>query len=257
MRRSVTKMLLIGICLTMMAAGFSLPASAGPAADDPVSVKTTQSEPLQLKSTDSETTGYDQYQKTHENEPCPQQGILCDTKSITGEKKLEKHDGVSCAVLSGDTRSITYQVTVKEKGLYRLSVTYLPIPGKMKDIVFSLLIDKASPFHEAEAIALSRVFEDADSIKRDKTGNDIRPSQQEVSRFQTKELANTDGYYRSVRLVLLGGCAHDHPSLRRGIHAGFPTRIIGGQNAARLQSLQRRRKRGVGIPDPLRGGKIL
>ena len=193
MRRFVFKMLIIGFCVILSTAGVFLPADADTA--EPAAEETAESAPLKLEKIPSDITDYDQYAEEHEKENCPNREISFDTDAVTGKKNVETVEGQSCVLLSSASRTITYGITVEEAGLYHLKLTYLPVPGRTKDVVFSLLIDGVSPFHEASSISLSRVFEDAEAIKRDKSDNDIRPSQKEVVRFQTRELANTDGYY--------------------------------------------------------------
>ena len=193
MRRFVFRSLALALCVILSTAVVFLPANADTA--KPTAEETVKSAASKQNQTSSDTADYGQYAAAHQNETCPAKEASFDTKAIQGEKTVKTVEGMPCALLSSDSRSITYKIKVEEAGLYRLKLTYLPVPGKMKDVVFSLLIDGEFPFREAGAVSLSRVFEDAGKIQRDKSDNDIRPSQKEVVRFQTRELANTDGYY--------------------------------------------------------------
>lgn len=103
--------------------------------------------------------------------------------------------GVAGAELSASAPALTYSFHIPEPGLYNLEITYYALSGKSKDVVFSLLLDGQSPFSEAQGISLTRIYQDAGEIKQDRNGNDLRPGQTEVSRWNTCLLANTDGYY--------------------------------------------------------------
>ena len=98
-------------------------------------------------------------------------------------------------VLSEDQREITYGAFVEADTVYGIEIEYYAMPGRMKDIEFSLKIDGVIPFDESESISVSRVYADDGKIERDQFGNDIRPSQKEVYRYNTEVLTNKDGYY--------------------------------------------------------------
>lgn len=108
---------------------------------------------------------------------------------------FKTEDGVEGALLSNSSRTLKYTFEVKEKGLYNVSFDYFAVKGRIKDVVFSLLIDEKLPFNEAESISLSRVWQDAGEIEEDGNGNQLRPSQEEVSRWNSCVLQNSDGYY--------------------------------------------------------------
>lgn len=108
---------------------------------------------------------------------------------------IQSFDGISGAELSAKQKKLTYAVQIDQPGAYQLAVKYYALPGKSKDIVFSLLIDGELPFKEASAISLSRVFKDAGEIRRDSNGNDLRPVQTEVFRWNEALLSDISGYY--------------------------------------------------------------
>lgn len=115
-----------------------------------------------------------------------------------GENCLTKtEDGKTGAVLSEEQREISYSVATGDDAVYGIQIEYYALPGKMKDIVFSLKIDGELPFDEAKNISVSRIYTDDGKIQRDQFGNDIRPSQKEINRFNKEVLADKDGYYDS------------------------------------------------------------
>ena len=104
-------------------------------------------------------------------------------------------DGKTGIELSSEQREIIYTFNIDSPGLYNIEIDYYAMPGRMKDIVFSLAIDGETPFEEAESITLSRVYTDSGDIEQDSNGNDLRPSQVEAPRWNVTRLTGNDGYY--------------------------------------------------------------
>ncbi len=98
-------------------------------------------------------------------------------------------------LLSSSQREIEYEFDIADIGIYNIEIEYYAMPGKMKDIVFSVRTDGNLPFEEAEKISLSRIYADSGEIQRDQNGNDIRPSQSEINRWNKELLTGNDGYY--------------------------------------------------------------
>lgn len=109
-------------------------------------------------------------------------------------------DGRTGVELSAQQREITYTFNVETPGLYNIEIDYYALPGRMKDIVFSLAIDGETPFEEAGSVTLSRVYADSGEIEQDSNGNDIRPSQVEKPRWNSTRLIGNDGYYNDPYL---------------------------------------------------------
>lgn len=141
------------------------------------------------------TEDYDVYSEKNSSAQKAKDKCNLSVADITSNKVTETADGKEGALLSSEQRAIEYSVSVPEAGLYNIEIEYYAVKGRMKDIVFSLLIDGALPFSEAEGIALSRVWKDKGEILKDKNGNELRPSQTEVARWSVRRLGNTDGYY--------------------------------------------------------------
>lgn len=106
-------------------------------------------------------------------------------------------------VLSPEMGTLTLEITVDRTALYELLITYQPLTGNMAAIERELLINGSRPFKELTGVTFERVFEDADEIKQDKTGNDIVPDQREVEVKREKRICDTAGYYSEPYRFLL------------------------------------------------------
>lgn len=128
----------------------------------------------------------------------------------SGTKKIdyENADGILTGTEQGRTgielssrqRRLTYTFNIDEPGLYNIEIDYYALPGRMKDIVFSLSVDGDVPFEEADSVTLNRIYADNGDIEQDTNGNDLRPSQVETPRWNRARLIGNDGYYSSPYL---------------------------------------------------------
>ena len=144
---------------------------------------------------DAEAVDYDEYSASYSAAPCPQQSVTADSSAVSQPVLLESYLDVTGALLSPEQTELAYTLEIPAEGLYRIAVTYYGIEGKGKDIVLSLSIDGRTPFREAGSISLSRIWTDDGEIQRDVNGNDLRPSQVEVKRWNTALLSDSNGYY--------------------------------------------------------------
>lgn len=140
------------------------------------------------------TTDYAAYCDRYASVECPAQTVEAQTLSPVDVIRAES-GGVTGAELSARQPQLTYTFSVSSPGAYRIGIDYCPLPGKNKDIVFSVKLDGKLPFDEAASVSLSRIFRDSGDIQRDANDNDLRPSQQEVYRLNRRQLMNGDGYY--------------------------------------------------------------
>ena len=88
------------------------------------------------------------------------------------------------ALYTGDNSTVIWQLHIPQSGLYNIRMEYLATPSRGVDIERSLHIDGLSPFSGADALFFSRLWTDAGDVKKDNRGNDIRPSQKEVFKWQ-------------------------------------------------------------------------
>ncbi|MBR4073300.1 MAG: extracellular solute-binding protein [Clostridia bacterium] len=146
----------------------------------------------------SSVDDYDVYSSKNISAAKPENEIVLNSALESANTKIQFAEGRYGAVLSEEQRKVTYKFPVNKPGLYNIEISYYAVSQKSKDIVFSLTIDGNLPFSEAESISLARVYEDAGEIKQDGNGNDMRPTQKEVKRWNKALLYDTDGYYNDA-----------------------------------------------------------
>ena len=146
-----------------------------------------------LSKTSSSATSYKTYSASHSSAKTGDTDIIL--SPLVDGYLTDTADDKTGIVLSEDQREITYGAFVEADTVYGIEIEYYAMPGRMKDIEFSLKIDGEIPFDEAESISVSRVYADDGKIERDQFGNDIRPSQKEVYRYNKEVFTNKDGYY--------------------------------------------------------------
>ncbi|MDF2542080.1 MAG: hypothetical protein K0S47_1798 [Herbinix sp.] len=106
-----------------------------------------------------------------------------------------KTAGVAGAVYTGEDSSISWEVTISESGMYNVFMNYLPAEGNGNDIERNIYIDGEIPYSEAQFITFTRVYMEADEIKQDANGNDIRPQQVETPQWRGVYLYDASRYY--------------------------------------------------------------
>lgn len=165
------------------------------AADEENSVNNTADGLVPISANIGEIADYDVYSESNKSGANPNETIEISAESLGEEVQTDTVDGIKGVLLSSEQRSLVFNVNIKTAGLYNIEIEYYAVKGRVKDIVFALEINGELPFNEADGISLSRVWQDAGEIQKDKNGNELRPSQVEVSRWNSRLLGNTDGYY--------------------------------------------------------------
>lgn len=96
---------------------------------------------------------------------------------------------------ASQTGSVDFTIDVPATGLYCAEISYEALEGTTSDVEFALLVDGALPYATAERITMPKVWvnESGDKIETDSKGNDIRPGQQELVTWQTKDMEDIDG----------------------------------------------------------------
>lgn len=143
----------------------------------------------------TQTSDYDAYLESNVSFGCPQERTDVSAATLKDSFVTRTEDGVLGVELSSEQREISFEVDIAESGFYNIDISYFAVKGRIKDVVFSLKIDGEFPFDEAKAISLSKIWQDKGDIEKDENGNEIRPSQEEVLRWNSRTLTNTDGFY--------------------------------------------------------------
>ena len=106
---------------------------------------------------------------------------------------VEENNGF--AVRTGDWGYIAWEVEIPEAGFYNMELHYLPVEGRGISIERSLEINGEIPFEGANYLVFPRVWGDAEEIRMDNQGNELRPLQKEFPIWQTKVLDDSMGDY--------------------------------------------------------------
>ncbi|MBP3436020.1 MAG: extracellular solute-binding protein [Clostridia bacterium] len=122
-------------------------------------------------------------------------------------------DGKTGAVLNAENKYLQWTFTVPQAGIYNITPTYYPLADGDGDtigraITLDMTIDGASPYTEAKAFSLSRMWKDAGDPKTDELGNHVRPQQVEVQRWIEASFVNELGMYSDPYYVYLEAGEH-------------------------------------------------
>lgn len=148
---------------------------------------------LQMKDT------YNGYLKTHEGAARPQEEVNVPLKEYSqataATEVLSGFEGASGEFLqTSEEGYVEWDINVNTAGLYNIYVEYYPIKGRNSTIEREIQINGQLPFSGAGHILFSRVWVDANAIKRDNRGNDIRPRQIEEPSWQGVYCSDNMGY---------------------------------------------------------------
>lgn len=129
------------------------------------------------------------------------------TAKVKAEASYE--GAASVAVIEG-AGELTYTINVPTTGMYALQMNYFPIINENgNDIEIALKVDGKTPFEEAAALNLKRVWinELVDGqISTDSIGNELLPNQIQKPRWVSKDLYDAEGrYLESFKFYLTAG----------------------------------------------------
>ena len=125
-------------------------------------------------------------------------------------KKEATYEDASTVAVIEKEGSLTYNVTVPETGMYALEMNYFPIVDiNGNDIEIAFKIDGKTPFEEAAALNLKRVWINElidGEISTDSVGNELLPNQIQAPRWVSKDLYDAEGrYLESFKFYLTAG----------------------------------------------------
>ena len=114
-----------------------------------------------------------------------------DFKATDTEPRTGEIDGVA-ALLTPERGSVSWAVSVPRSGIYRIQVTWHPLPGRRIPAVREIAIDGQVPFEEARHLSFPRTWDDSGGVRVDVRGNQIRPRIEERPRWTTAYLRDGD-----------------------------------------------------------------
>jgi len=89
---------------------------------------------------------------------------------------------------------IEYTVHVEKAGMYNVYIEYYPLPSRGIAIERAFKINGETPFLGADRLSFQRVWGDADDVRKDNQGNEIRPAQTEKPRWESAYFRDSLGY---------------------------------------------------------------
>ena len=121
---------------------------------------------------------YTSYLEKYANLPAVSEAVEVDLASFEGEGGEVCADGL----LTADESELTWKVNIPKAGLYNIRLDYLTVESRGVDIEREIAINGEVPFTGASTLCFSRLWTDANEVRKDNQGNDIRPTQ--VERFE-------------------------------------------------------------------------
>ncbi len=121
---------------------------------------------------------YTSYLEKYANLPAVSEAVEVDLASFEGKGGEVCADGV----LTADESELTWKVNIPKAGLYNIRLDYLTVESRGVDIEREIAINGEVPFTGASTLCFSRLWTDANEVRKDNQGNDIRPTQ--VERFE-------------------------------------------------------------------------
>lgn len=116
--------------------------------------------------------------------------------------KLEKLEGPQ--ILTDDSGDVSYEIDVKEAGLYQLRIGYYPVADSDRAILRDIRINGEVPYEEAKAIEFSRVWNDTDKdFLMNTDTNQASPTQEQMPMWTSTVVEAADGSVEGPLLFYL------------------------------------------------------
>ncbi|WP_409343247.1 extracellular solute-binding protein [Paenibacillus sp. MBLB4367] len=127
-----------------------------------------------------------------------------DAAADAGNWPAERYASASEGVVTGGVKGRTgvvqfkqakqwaeYEIDVAQDGLYDIELTALPLEGSSSPVQIGIRVDGELPFAEAKSVQLARKWKDsAYPPKLNEHGDQIRPSQEEVTEWSSRRLTD-------------------------------------------------------------------
>ena len=138
---------------------------------------------------------YTKYLNAHEDvRPDQYDWVLFAYMEGEGVEVYENYEGEEKALYTDTESTVTWKVNVPEAGFYNLYLEYITVESRGVAIERSVYINGELPFDDAGNIIFTRTWTDASEPKVDNQGNEIRPSQVEVYKWQSTFCKDDMGY---------------------------------------------------------------
>lgn len=144
---------------------------------------------------------YTDYLASHPDGDCPALEIPLELSSPVSSEgtSLCSYHGAENVLMTEEKSTVTFRVDIPQTGWYCLSFEYCPVLSRGIDAERSILINGQTPFRGADTQSFCRFWTDESTEigKTDNQGNEIRPTQVEIFRWETKYAEDTNSGYET------------------------------------------------------------
>ena len=146
---------------------------------------------------------YAEFLHNHSNTPWGSDEIEINLSSATGFGfSMEDFNGYP--VLRTEEHSeVTFVIDIPVGGLFNLHMEYHPVPARGIYIARGVLINGEVPFIGAELMNFSRVWGSGSPVTQDNRGNQIRPTQVELPRWESVYFKDRLGFFAEPYMFYL------------------------------------------------------
>ena len=140
---------------------------------------------------------YSQYIASYSDAGHPATDVDINVCSYASGKNIsvyQKYEGEAEALYTGDGSTVTWNVEVPEAGFYNVYLEYMTIESRGVAVERAIYINGESPFTSAANLTFKRQWTDKGKVITDNQGNQIRPSQIEVYKWQSAYCKDDMGY---------------------------------------------------------------
>jgi ABC-type glycerol-3-phosphate transport system substrate-binding protein len=143
------------------------------------------------------TNTYSRYMERYYNVPAGLRDIPIDIfawTSAEGVSTLYNFENEARVLRTEETGYVEYTVNVPRAGLYFINMEYFPLQSRGIAIERALFINGEVPFLGADRLAFQRVWGNGGESRVDNQGNEIRPAQVELPRWENAWFRDSLGY---------------------------------------------------------------
>jgi len=140
---------------------------------------------------------YLRYMERHEGVPAGRQDIPIDIFSWTsaeGVSILENFQNTARVLRTEEAGYVEYKVNVERAGLYNVYLEYFPVQSRGIAMERAFYINGTIPFLGADRLSFQRIWGNDGSSRFDNQGNEIRPRQIELPRWENAWFRDSLGY---------------------------------------------------------------
>ena len=134
--------------------------------------------------------------------------IVLNFENSTSDAKSNINNKV-CNVLNNESKEINYAFSVEESGLYNISVTYYDLLDSALSLKAGFYIDGSALYRELKNVSFSKIYTSgSETIEKDNVGNEIKPTQSAVQRFNNRWVESETGKFSEPYAVYLEKGTH-------------------------------------------------